>query len=152
MNLSLHLTSEEFTRSDTAQRLGIDNDLPIELLPNAQATADMLERIRAYLSSQAAKTVPILVSSGYRCQALNDAIKSTGKDHPQARAIDFKAPAFGTPYEVCQALAPVMDVLGLGQLIYEHSWVHCSTRTPDKIINRILTVQGRDYVAGIVKD
>lgn len=152
MNLSLHLTADEFTRSNTATRLGIDNDLPIELLPNAQATADMLERIRAYLSSQAAKTVPILVSSGYRCRALNDAIKSTGKDHPQARAIDFTAPAFGTPFEVCQALAPCMDALGLGQLIFEHTWVHCSTRTPDKFINRILTVRGKEYVAGIVKD
>jgi len=151
MNLSPHFTIEEFTNSDTAARLDIDNSLPIDLLGNARATAAMLERMRGHLSSINGKEVPIVLTSGYRCPMLNKAIGSTDRsDHIRAQAADFKAPAFGKPYEVCKALAPVIDVLGIGQLIHEHGWIHCSTRTPDKVINRIITVAGRDYVAGIV--
>jgi zinc D-Ala-D-Ala carboxypeptidase len=152
MDLSPHFTIEEFTNSDTAARLDIDNNLPIALLDNARATAAMLERIRGHLGSIKGKEVPIVLTSGYRCPMLNKAIGSTDRsDHIRAQAADFKAPAFATPYEVCKALAPVIDVLGIGQLIYEHTWVHVSTRTPDKVINRIITVAGRDYVAGIIK-
>jgi hypothetical protein len=150
MKLSPNFTLAEFVESDTADRLCIDNDLPGELLGNAYVTAKMLEAIRAYLSMLKGVEVPINITSGYRCAALNTAIGSTGKDHPQMMAADFNAPAFGIPLAVCQTLVPVMDELGIGQLIYEHTWVHVSTRTPDKLINRIITVAGKDYVAGIV--
>ena len=65
-------------------------------------------------------------------------------------AVDFRAPAYGTPLQVSQALALVADSLNIGQLIYEHTWIHISTRRPDKLINRILTVRGKDYVPGVV--
>jgi hypothetical protein len=43
-------------------------------------------------------------------------------------------------------------VLGIGQLIYEfESWVHVSTRIPDKIINRIITINKRGVSAGILE-
>ena len=35
MNLSPHVTLDEFCRSDTADRLGINNDLPADLLAAA---------------------------------------------------------------------------------------------------------------------
>lgn len=152
MNLSTHFTLDEFTASDTAQRLSINNDLPIELLSSAIESAGMMERIRWHLGILAGKPIPIIVTSGYRCPELNRKIGSSDiSDHRKAMAFDFKAPAFGSPLQVCQALAPVVSVLGIGQIIYEHSWVHVSTRTPDKLINRIITVQGRDYVPGIVE-
>ena len=151
MNLSTHFTLDEFTQSDTAKRLGIDNDLPIIYYPAAYKTAAMLERIRAYLSERHAAPVPMSITSGYRCLALNRAIGSADtSDHIKAMAADFKAPVFGTPYEVSKMLAEAMDFLQIGQLIYEHTWIHVSTRTPEKILNRILTVQGKDYVTGVV--
>lgn len=151
MNLSPHLTLEEFTDSDTATRLGINNDLPLELVEEGRRTAELLERIRAYLSEQAAKPIPIQVSSGYRCPALNTAIGSgPSSDHPKAMALDFKAPAFGTPLDICQALAPVVEQLGIGQIIFEHTWVHVSTRAPSDPVNAILTLQGKGYVTGII--
>lgn len=150
MNLSTHFTLAEFTQSDTAARMSINNDLPLELVPAATVTCELLERIRGYLCERAAKPVPLLLSSGWRCTALNRAIGSSdSSDHVRAMAADFRAPAFGTPLQVAQALAPVVDALNIGQLIYEHTWIHISTRRPDKIINRILTVQGKDYVSGI---
>ncbi len=59
MKLSPEFTLEEFTRSDTALRLGIDNSLPPQLTSKALETAHMLERIRAYLCERARKEVPI---------------------------------------------------------------------------------------------
>ena len=145
MNLSEHLTLAEFTRSDTATRLGIDNNLPLQLMDAAKATAAMLERVRAVLD------VPILVSSGYRCPALNAAIGSgPGSDHLKAAALDFRAPGFGSPLEICKALQPRMQALGIGQMIFEHTWVHISTRPPASPVNAVLTLAGAGYVPGIV--
>jgi zinc D-Ala-D-Ala carboxypeptidase len=143
--LSAHLTVAEFTDSDMAARLGIDNSLPDELVGAAQATGTMLERVRAVLGS------PILVSSGYRCMALNTAIGSgPGSDHPKAEALDFRSPDFGTPLAICQALEPRLEELGIGQIIFEHTWVHISTRAPANPVNAVLTSAGAGYVEGIV--
>lgn len=172
MNLTSHFTLKEFTDSDTALRLGIDNDLPIELLAEARRTAELLEGIRYHLSSLAGKPVPIQITSGYRCEKLERVIcdaayrdwcirRGVGandtswaeyfktKTHPLANSADFKAPAFGNPLQVARALADAVDVLKIGQLIYEFTWIHVSTRVPSKIFNRILTVQGKGYVSGI---
>mgnify|MGYP001563703193 CR=1 FL=1 len=152
MRLSAHFTLKEFTDSDTALRLGIDNILPDVLLHEAEATADMLERIRAYLGDCAGHEVRIDITSGYRCAALNTAVGSKPtSDHIKALAADFKAPVFGTALEVCKALAPAVDVLGIGQLIHEHAWIHVSRRRPEKDSNRLLTVNGSGYVPGIME-
>jgi hypothetical protein len=84
---------------------------------------------------------------------LNRAIGSGDtSDHRKAMAADFRAPSFGTPLQVCKALAPVVSVLGIGQLILEfNSWVHVSTRPSDKIINRIITISKAGTQAGIVE-
>ena len=151
--ISPHFSIEEFTASDTALRLGIDNTLPPELMANARATAMMLERIRAHLIYMRGRPVPIILTSGYRCPELNRAIGSTDtSDHRQAMAADCRAPDFGAPYEVCTALAPVVSLLNIGQLIYEFgSWIHISTRIPDKAVNRIITINKRGTHAGIVE-
>lgn len=69
-----HFTSAEFTRSDVATRLGIDNSLPPDLEPQAWATLEMLERIRAHLCKLAGRDVAINISSGYRSPAVNLAV------------------------------------------------------------------------------
>jgi zinc D-Ala-D-Ala carboxypeptidase len=72
-------------------------------------------------------------------------------DHLRAMAADFKAPAFGTPLEVCRALAPHLDDLGIGQLIHEFgTWVHVSTRRPEREVNRTLTISHAGTMPGIV--
>lgn len=145
MNLTQHFTAAEFTDSDTATRHGIDNSLPETLLADAVATCEMLERIRELLDA------PVIVTSGYRCPDLNAAIGSgRTSDHVKAMAADFKAPAFGTPKEVCEALLPNLDELGIGQLIHEFGrWVHVSTRRPDKAVNRVITITARGTEPGI---
>lgn len=151
MNLSAHFTEAEFTRSAIASRRGFDNSLPPGMIEAARGTADMMEKIRAHLCSISGKTIPIIITSGYRCPDLNRTVGSAGSsDHLRAMAVDFEAPAFGAPYEVCKALLPMVDTFGIGQLIHEFGeWTHVSTRYPDKTINRILTISKAGTQAGI---
>lgn len=153
MNLTPHFTVDEFVRSAKAQELGVDNSLPATLLPEAQRTCELLERIRVHLSRLAGRQVPIWISSGYRCLAVNRAVGSDDtSDHVRALAADLKAPAFGSAFEVAQALAPRVSELGIGQLIHEFgSWVHVSTRAPAKPVNRIITISSRGTQVGIVE-
>jgi zinc D-Ala-D-Ala carboxypeptidase len=149
MNLSAHFTLEELTASNTARERGIDNTLPPEFLPRLIQVAQLLERIRAKLGG-----VPLDVTSGYRCIALNRAVGSKGtSDHVVAHAADFCAPQFGTPQAIATALAPQVSALGIGQLILEgvrgRKWVHVSTHEPEHSANRILTITDAGTFAGI---
>ncbi|CAN5719979.1 hypothetical protein BH10PSE18_BH10PSE18_50310 [soil metagenome] len=151
MNLTEHFTEAEFVASETASRQGLDNRLPGGLRPTAVLTCEMMERIRAELSRLAGREISIVVTSGYRAPAVNRAVGSSDtSDHPRATAVDFKAPAFGTPFEIASALAPKVSELGIGQLIHEFgTWVHVSTRKPAKDVNRIITISKRGTEAGI---
>ena len=148
MQLTQHFTLAELTKSSTAERLGLDNTPPPEVLPALTRTAEMLERIRSTLG------VPVTVTSGYRAWAVNKAVKgATTSDHAQGRAADIVAPRYGTPLQIARALAPLVDVLGIGQLIYERfgstSWVHVSTRVPDKRVNRVITITSAGTQLGV---
>ena len=139
MNLTPHFTLAEFTRSNKAQQLGLDNTPTSGALANLKRTAQMLERVRAHLGA------PITITSGYRGPVLNKAVGgATSSDHLQGLAADVLAPKFGTPYEVAKALAPHIEALGIGQIIYEVSgrthWVHLSARVPEKRVNRVITI------------
>jgi len=149
MKLSPHFTLDELTRSGTAKARGIDNTPPPEFLPRLILVAEMLERIRTTLDS------PVIVTSGYRCNILNLTIGgATSSDHTQGHAADIVSPAFGTPAQVAAKLAPLVSVLGIGQLILEgikgKAWVHVSTHAPEKAINRILTITDSGITPGIV--
>jgi len=150
MKLSQHFTMEELVSSNKATQLGIDNTMPEELLPRLVLVAEMLERIRTLLN------VPMIVTSGYRCEALNRAVGSNStSDHPQGHAADFVAPAYGTASQIAQKLAPMVSVLGIGQIILEgvkgKQWVHVSTHIPEKAINRVITITDAGTVPGIAE-
>jgi zinc D-Ala-D-Ala carboxypeptidase len=149
VKLSHHFTLAEFTRSSTAQRLGLDNTPPPELLPRLVRTAEMLERVRSTLRC------PVIITSGYRSPAVNAAVGSRStSDHTQGHAADIVVPMFGSPTEVARVLAPLVSVLNIGQIILEgvggKQWVHLSTHEPEKSINRILTITDAGTVPGIV--
>ncbi|MBB1649833.1 D-Ala-D-Ala carboxypeptidase family metallohydrolase [Delftia sp. UME58] len=148
MQLTPHFSLTEMTASSTAQRQGLDNTPTPEALQRLALTAAMLERVRAHLG------VPIIVTSGYRSRAVNAAVGGvTSSDHAIGAAADIVAPQFGMPYAVAKALAPHVNALGIGQIIYESvggkHWVHLSTRTPDKPVNRVITVSGKNTLVGV---
>jgi uncharacterized protein YcbK (DUF882 family) len=150
MYISAHFTLDELTHTEVR---GIDNSVPPELRANLRATADMLERIRAVMADEKGGDIPILVSSGYRSPGVNSAVGgSPTSDHVKAMAADFKAPGFGTPYQVACFLAQRMDALQIGQVIHEFGrWIHVSIRSPEKFINRAITISSAGTTAGIIE-
>lgn len=148
--LTAHFSLEELTRTEVRQH---SNTPPPELLPELVDTAAMMERIRAALSADIGDDVRITVTSGYRSQAVNAAVGgSAHSDHLLGLAVDFRAPDYGTPYQVARFLAGKADALDIGQVIHEFGrWVHVSRKRPDKIINRAITVSSAGTVAGIVE-
>ena len=148
MNLTPHFSLAELVASTRAQQLRIDNTPPADAVERLRTTAEMLERIRATLNA------PIVVTSGYRCPALNRAVGGvTSSDHLSGQAADIVCPRYGSPEDIACALAPLVSVLSIGQLILEgvagKRWVHVSTRVPDKAANRVITITDRGTVAGI---
>lgn len=150
MKLTPHFTLAEITASAKARQIGVDNTPPPELLPRLVLLAELLERIRTRLA------VPVTVTSGYRSPLVNRAVGGvTSSDHTQGHAADFVAPGFGTASDVAATLAPLVSVLGIGQIILEgvngKQWVHVSTRSPEKFVNRVLTITDAGVVPGIVR-
>lgn len=150
MQLTEHFTLHELTRSNKAQALGLDNTPSADTMPRLKALAELLERVRAHINA------PIIVTSGYRSRAVNKAVGGvTTSDHAHGMAADFLAPAYGSAYQIARSLVPMVNSLGIGQLIYEHiggkSWVHISTRVPDKPANRVITISSAGTELGIQK-
>lgn len=120
-SLANYFSWEEVTHSSTAERMGFNNTLPIELIPNARYAAARMDYVRIILDC------PILVDDWYRCLALNRFLKSKDtSEHRLATAIDFISPLFGSPVAICKYLLQYKDTLNWNQLILEHTWVHIS--------------------------
>jgi len=119
MMLSPHFHLSEFTTSQEAGRRRIDNTPSAEILQNLRETAKAMEKVRALLGNK-----PILISSGYRSLALNTAVGgSASSAHIRGEAVDFICPGFGSPLEICRAIAA--SDLAFDQLIEEAgAWVH----------------------------
>ena len=65
-----YFTIAEMAKSETADRKGIDNRIPKDLLPNVENLIDkVLDPLRAWYNR------PIYVNSGYRCPQLNKAVE-----------------------------------------------------------------------------
>ena len=84
--LSPHFELREFTESSTARWYGIVNEPPAEAVENLRALCvHTLEPLREAMG------LPIIITSGYRCRALNDRIghHSDRSQHISGCAADF---------------------------------------------------------------
>jgi uncharacterized protein YcbK (DUF882 family) len=119
MQLSEHFTLEELTRSEVAERKGLDNTPNASEVANLVRLAGLLEEVRALLNK------PILLNSGFRSKAVNDSVGS--KDTSQHRigcAADIRVPGM-TPKQVVEAC--IEANIGYDQIIEEFgSWTHIS--------------------------
>ena len=123
--LSQHFTLWEFLRSDTAAKRGIDNEDITEVqLANMQALCqNVLEPVRQHFG------VPIYLSSGYRCPALNKAVKgATASQHMKGEAADIYIKA--SQLTLRDVYLWMIDNLVFDQLIWEvrptSKWIHVS--------------------------
>jgi uncharacterized protein YcbK (DUF882 family) len=119
MQLSEHFTLEELTRSEVAERKGLDNTPNASEVSNLVRLAGLLEEVRALLNK------PILLNSGFRSKAVNDSVGS--RDSSQHRigcAADIRVPGM-TPKQVVEAC--IAANIGYDQIIEEFgSWTHIS--------------------------
>ena len=86
--LSPHFKLAEFERSATAVAYHIDNRVPSQYIPALQQLCKtILEPLRAFAGQ------PIIISSGYRCNALNVKIGGAyASQHTLGEAADIQIP------------------------------------------------------------
>ena len=126
MKITEHFKLEEFERSDTAKRMGIDNTVPNQLLPNIQALCkNVLEPLRQQFDE------PVYISSGYRSPALNKAIKgAASSQHMKGEAADIYSRQGAK--RLREWYLWMVDNLQFDQLIWEsrdggrRKWIHVS--------------------------
>ena len=127
MILSENLSVAEFSRSDTAKRRGIDNTpKAIHLEAAKELAKNIFQPIREYFNT------PIFISSGYRSEALNKAIKgSATSQHSKGEAIDIDMDGHKGPTNA-EVFNYIKENLNFDQLIWEFGsktspdWVHVS--------------------------
>ena len=153
MNLSANFTLKELTRSDTADRLGLDNTPDDEQIESLRLLCEnILQPVRDHFGK------PVKINSGFRCPALNQATGgSATSDHCKGQACDFEIDGVSNP-DLAQWIA---DNLKYTQLILEFytqgqpnsGWVHASFN-PDNLKCQELTavkVAGKtQYLNGLV--
>jgi zinc D-Ala-D-Ala carboxypeptidase len=125
LRLTPHFTLAQLIHSKTATKKGIDNTPPKKIIRNLKQLAGGLEEVRGLLG------YPLMISSGYRCKALNSAVGgSETSQHVQGLAADFVCRQFGSPYRICKKIAD--SDLDFDQLIHEYGkfkkeqWIHLS--------------------------
>jgi putative chitinase len=120
MNISTNFTLTEATYSETAIRLGINNQPSETQLENMKISANGMERIRALLGK------PIRINSWLRLPEVNIAVGGSAKSsHMDGWAIDFTCSSFGDPYKIAKAIKE--SDIQLDQCIHEYGrWVHVS--------------------------
>lgn len=133
MQISEHFTLEEFERSDTARRLGIDNKCPRKYWAHlTRLCVDVLEPLRASFQTVGAPTPYVTIHSGYRCSELNRAVGGVAKSHHLIGCAADITIAGHTPTEVYSRLLKMnTGVMGLPyvpvtQVILYRTFVHVS--------------------------
>jgi hypothetical protein len=121
VQLSPHFRLSELLDSGTARKNKLSNDPSAEVLANLKLLCEQaLEPIRA-------KVGPLHINSGYRSDAVNDAVGgSKTSAHSYGLAADLRPP------HGCKKL--MNDIIASGvkldQIIFERTWVHVGWANP----------------------
>ena len=153
--LSPHFTLREFERSATAVANHIDNRVPSQYIPALQQLCKtILEPLRAFANTPEGKSssslsssyeVPIIISSGYRCNQLNVMVGGAyASQHTLGEAADIYIPKTDytdwddnlahTDMEIAKRwFTWLMDNIDFDQLILETEngrdyWIHVSCK------------------------
>lgn len=112
-----YFTFEEMTKSNTANRLHIDNTPnDVEVIENINNTLEQLESIREVYGE------PIIITSGYRCEELNRAVGGVKNSHHlRGYAADIIVKG-----DMMKLYNLIKDNFKYTQLIWEGTWIHYS--------------------------
>ena len=129
MKLSEHFTLEELTSSSTAKRYKIDNTPDANIIAKLKILCrTILEPLRERYGK------PIIISSGYRCPALNKLVGgASASDHQFGNAADIHSVSDTVKCnkELFNCAKKLMDegkLANVKQLIdeYGYNWIHIS--------------------------
>ena len=142
MLITPHFTLDEMTVSQLAARDGFDNTPPPQARANLQLLCGALEQVRALFDA------PIIISSGYRSEKVNQLIGgSRNSQHVQGLAADFTVIEV-SPRDTVRRISN--STIAFDQLILEFDrWVHLSVTcgTPRR---QVLTLRkGGGYLPGL---
>jgi hypothetical protein len=139
MKLSTNFFLSELTKSESASRLGLDNDPTQEIISSLQALVNhILQPVRD-------KFGPVVVTSGYRSPEVNKAIGgSATSDHCKGQAADFEVLGKDNR-ELAIWIAENMQFTQLILEFYkpgvpDSGWVHCSF-DPGNLKRQVLTAE-----------
>jgi len=126
MKLSKNLSLDEVIKSNTAIRRGIDNTPTEEHIKNLKYIAEKIfQPIREHFG------VPIYISSGYRSQALNEAIGGSSRSfHSHGMALDLDQDGKNKGVSNADVFYYIKNNLPFTELIWEFgnetnpNWVH----------------------------
>ena len=158
MKLSTNFSLRELTRSQVAARRGIRNDPPLWAVENLRRLClGVLQPVRDYFHA------PVFVSSGYRGDELERALKDKDADwypkgqHPLGQAADFEVGGVSN-FDVARWIAEGGEV-EFDQLILEFyrrgdpssGWVHCSYVRPPRgrVLRAVASGANVTYHAGL---
>lgn len=149
MKLSPHFSLEEFTFSQTAERLLWNNTPDAEVIANLKRVAHALEEVRTIINR------PIVITSGYRSPKLNERIGGAKNSaHMRGLAADIIALSFGSPRDLAEMI--VISRIEFDKVILEFGrWVHfqvppLGTNARKSILTARHAQEGTEYVAGLV--
>jgi len=143
MKLSKNFSLAEFTKSQTAERKGIDNTPQGEHMDAAVALFEnVVQPVRDHFG-------PTVINSGYRSPELNDAVGGSSKSqHCKGEAADIEVPGVANS----SAAQWIHDNLDFDQLILEFvtpgipdsGWVHVSYKADGDNRKSVLTAKRID--------
>jgi len=129
----LHFTLSELIKSDTANRLKIDN-MPrgYEYISLTRLVLNTLEPLRELCGH------PIQITSGFRCEALNKAVGGVpNSQHIKGEAVDITAGSIEANKRMFEL---AVDYVPFDQIILEQGgkWVHISYKNRAENRNQVL--------------
>jgi putative chitinase len=146
MQLSEHFTLEEATHSDTAIRMGINNQPSEAQLENMKTAAVGMEKVRTLLGKG------INVNSWLRLPEVNVAVGGSKiSSHMDGWAIDFTCAGFGDPLAVCKAIEA--SGIKFDQMIHEYArWTHISFAPEMRGQKLTIFRPANKYVVGLLTE
>ena len=155
INLSPHFRLEEFVRSETATKHGIVNEPPSEAVEALRKLCvGTLEPLREALGS------PIIITSGYRCKALNELVvhHSRTSQHMKGQAADFYIPEVSGNLSHRERLILAFRTIitnpevDFDQLILYPNFIHVSFVSRDKNRHNIMTANGQGTYRAVTRE
>ena len=150
MQLTKHFSLKEFTKSQTADRKGLDNTPPQDIIPKLSFLAtQILEPLRERIQK------PIIITSGYRSPELSLAIGSSQlSQHSKGEAVDIEALGMST----LNLAEMIINHFEFDQVILEcykkgdmnSGWVHVSLKSGDNRKEVLTYTKEKGYEKGLV--